>query len=1297
MARIGIGSMTLTDLSDAIIAGTQPSSTNEGQLWIDTSGDPPVLKVYHNGEWQIQHLDVMRMDEGLATEITKVIDTLGSMTNDNNLSYNDRITLLTEINRLIGRIASTKTIDNFPTGLPTIEDLDSSNLGSISITRKSALKLGIDPNDTVYTDVELEYNNLRNYLNGLNNGIINPWDITTINSLTNLTIDGDEFREKWLNFYNAVFRLETEILSVPGPAGQPAVSMILSNENINIATDNDGANGDYSRAFTEIHIYEGTKEVTSYWTLTASTDNSIIGSLVGNKYTITDITSSVTNTYIEFTARREGYADIVKRLTISKSKTGEAAISEWLTYSTSVLSKDISGLFTPTTISFSGKRRIGGGDILPLKGIFKIYESTGSNELLKYDTSVTSPGVYEDTKTWVPSDSDIVLIRVEFYSSDNRFIDSQTIVVVSDGLNATEPVTLTVDNDTIIIPTDSNGDPYSFSYDYSDVTVTAYLGNKYINLTTTNNPYILLFIPETGITGTKVVKADSNRYTFKISEMTLDVGSINIVLTNNKGLELAQRTVTVYKNKDGSIGKDGISAIYRYLSVPKVIAISLDSNNVASYHPTTFNVFSYLINGNEARIIDPDVKILKLYSEDTRNGVSSFLMDLSNGSSTNIMTILSAIGSGVDYRNYRLKITATRGTITETEYIEIISDGKHGNDGTSKYVWIVYANNIDGSGMTTDPTDKKYMGISITSEDSQPTTPDRFTWMLIKGKDGISGADGSQLHIKYSNDGGISFTANNGETVGTYIGIYIDYNPTDSNVPSDYTWNKIVGENAITGFLTNDNITFPANYKGKVSSYIDNTGYFEVYDGITRVTTTSNVTYSVVTDSVINLDITIDNLGKYTINSITDGVSILSGKASLKAIYKGVEIIKDISISKVLSGKSPINAILTNDNMTFPADSNGIVLSYVGNTGNFIIYDGVDEVIPTDVDFSVASSNNVIGNIDVNGKYTITSINNLLSTLSGNITFKAVYNDVTILKTVNVSKSISGKDGILPIIYKLQKSDSIILQDNDLNYNPNEVTFEALYIGEDNDYIPFDGYFTIYEQIGNALTMDEYITIANDPNLFDPSKEYTIGKNNIVLNKIFENTKPISSITYYPTSKETYTADEYMTLSLADQIQQNKLYLIANKKRDYKLYDVNADLNDLVRYDPGKDYDVISIIAYLYSDAERTKLVDVETISIAKDGKDGIDSYRVEIISDKGNIFKNGQINAILSAKLFRGYFDITNTIPESNFIWKRISNDTNSDTTWNNNHNTGSRTLSITKNDVKIKAVFECTISNIS
>lgn len=66
------------------------------------------------------------------------------------------------------------------------------------------------------------------------------------------------------------------------------------------------------------------------------------------------------------------------------------------------------------------------------------------------------------------------------------------------------------------------------------------------------------------------------------------------------------------------------------------------------------------------------------------------------------------------------------------------------------------------------------------------------------GKDGTNGKT-TYLHVKYSNDGGKTFTSNSGETVGSYIGTCTNYTEADPTTVGSYVWAKIKGEKGDTG------------------------------------------------------------------------------------------------------------------------------------------------------------------------------------------------------------------------------------------------------------------------------------------------------------------------------------------------------------------------------------------------------------------------------------------------------------------------------------------------------------------
>lgn len=102
-----------------------------------------------------------------------------------------------------------------------------------------------------------------------------------------------------------------------------------------------------------------------------------------------------------------------------------------------------------------------------------------------------------------------------------------------------------------------------------------------------------------------------------------------------------------------------------------------------------------------------------------------------------------------------------------------------------------------------------------------------------------------------------------------------------------------------------------------------------------------------------------------------------------------------------------------------------------------------------------------------------------------------------------------------------------------------------------------------------------------------------------------------------------------------------------------------------------------------------------KTYTISKQ-YDGQDAYSVYISSSQGNTFRNGIITTVLTATIYKGGIDITDKIPDYNFIWTRVSTDKQSDKSWNALQHTGKK-LEITGIDVFRKAVFDCeiTISN--
>lgn len=128
-----------------------------------------------------------------------------------------------------------------------------------------------------------------------------------------------------------------------------------------------------------------------------------------------------------------------------------------------------------------------------------------------------------------------------------------------------------------------------------------------------------------------------------------------------------------------------------------------------------------------------------------------------------------------------------------------------GEDGKSSYLHKKYS---DDGGKTftagNGETPGRWLGLYVDMIPTDSDKPSAYKWSDTKGQDGTPGLPGEDgrtpcFHIKYSDNGGMSFTANNGEEPGDYIGQYTDYVQKDSDNPMDYTWALIKGESGTGG------------------------------------------------------------------------------------------------------------------------------------------------------------------------------------------------------------------------------------------------------------------------------------------------------------------------------------------------------------------------------------------------------------------------------------------------------------------------------------------------------------------
>ena len=137
------------------------------------------------------------------------------------------------------------------------------------------------------------------------------------------------------------------------------------------------------------------------------------------------------------------------------------------------------------------------------------------------------------------------------------------------------------------------------------------------------------------------------------------------------------------------------------------------------------------------------------------------------------------------------------------------ADGVDGAPGTSTYFHVAYANKINGNitnFSVSNPTNREYIGTYVDRIESDSTNPYDYKWQLIKGADGEQGIPGTNgedgrtqyLHIKYSNNKR-TFTPNNGEDPGAYLGQCVDFNEQDPTNFNAYKWSLIKGSDGNDG------------------------------------------------------------------------------------------------------------------------------------------------------------------------------------------------------------------------------------------------------------------------------------------------------------------------------------------------------------------------------------------------------------------------------------------------------------------------------------------------------------------
>lgn len=274
--------------------------------------------------------------------------------------------------------------------------------------------------------------------------------------------------------------------------------------------------------------------------------------------------------------------------------------------------------------------------------------------------------------------------------------------------------------------------------------------------------------------------------------------------------------------------------------------------------------------------------------------------------------------------------------------------GTPGKDGKTTYFHIKYsseANPTTAAQMTETPN--TYIGTYVDFLPNDSTDPNVYTWSRfegLQGKDGTNGipgkngADGrtSYLHIKYSNDGGQTLTANDGETPGSWIGQYTDYEQKDSTNVTKYTWSKIKGEQGDKG---DDAVSYTVTLTRGSNGITQG-----LYVGVTRYIGTACTTGTIIDFGMSCKAYTDGTLAEGLTDRLQTSDNYIDFAAFPKAKSFTVELFdkngNKVATGNYSSGDDAISILVEDAPLVFDTDDSGTVPASVTKTAKVKVMKG---------------------------------------------------------------------------------------------------------------------------------------------------------------------------------------------------------------------------------------------------------------------------------------------------------------------------------------------------------------------
>lgn len=404
-----------------------------------------------------------------------------------------------------------------------------------------------------------------------------------------------------------------------GAAGTQTITAILTNENQMIPAARDGSidSSALSGAITQLKIYDGGAEVSSYndWTITItpstgvtiskSTDGTNWSTATNAHYTWAKVESMTTDTAnVDFSAT-DGTITLTKQFSLVKVKAGEDGTSPTI-YSLETENAAINrasgtgGAYNPGTVTFNAYQQTGTTKT-DFNGHIVIYKHA-TNTSSEYKIAETSSNTNTLSKA-LASNADYTILRGVLYEDNTlaKQLDSQSIIITTDGdkgddgSNGFGAINVILGNEAEVIPCNSayasTGSPYVIDIPYE-----AYQG-------TASVPVIVKTAGNfaTGITANTSV---TGHITYSIPLGTVlnsNGGSIQLTFTvTAQDYDSSGNIVTVTSDIDkvftwapSKAGGDGQNSMILVVNAPNTI---FEKNPDSSTNP--FAATAILYNGN---------------------------------------------------------------------------------------------------------------------------------------------------------------------------------------------------------------------------------------------------------------------------------------------------------------------------------------------------------------------------------------------------------------------------------------------------------------------------------------------------------------------------------------------------------------------------------------------------------------------------------------------------------------------------------------------------------------------------